>query len=83
LLKIIKKFFNDVGTINVSDNLVYYKVRYVKDLSTIISHFNKYPLCTSKIINFVIFTKVYDLIGQKYHTNVKGFLELAFAVRPW
>lgn len=38
---------------------------------------NKYPLCTSKIINFVVFAKIYDLIGQKLHTDVEGFLKLA------
>lgn len=28
----------------------------------------------------MIFTKIYDLIGQKLHTNVEGFLELASLV---
>jgi LAGLIDADG endonuclease len=56
---------------------VHYKVRSRKDLLIIIEHFNKYPLCTSKFINFMYFTKVYDLIGQKLHTNVKGLLQLA------
>ena len=32
------------------------------------------------MISFVIFTKIYDLIGKKLHTNVEGFLELASLV---
>ena len=52
-------------------------------MSVIIGHFYKYPLyCDayagqSKFINFVIFTKIFDLIGKNHHTNVEGFLRLA------
>ena len=77
LLKTIQSFFKGVGSISISGNSVHYKVRSRKDLLIIIEHFNKYPLHTSKMINFMYFTKVYDLIGQKLHTNVNGFLQLA------
>jgi hypothetical protein len=77
LLKTIQSFFKGVGSISISGNSVHYKVRNRKDLLIIIEHFNKYPLHTSKMINFMYFTKVYDLIGQKLHTNVNGFLQLA------
>ena len=85
LLKTIKKFFNDAGSINISGNFVHYKVRSRKDLPVIIEHFHKYPLCTSKLVNFMIFTKIYDLIGEKVHTSVDGFLQLAEGrrSRPW
>lgn len=76
LIKIIKTFFKEVGSINISGNSVHYKVRSRKDLLIIIEHFNKYPLCTSKFINFFYFSKVYDLIGHKFQTNVNGFLQL-------
>nr|YP_009059683.1 LAGLIDADG/HNH endonuclease [Parasitella parasitica]AIO05733.1 LAGLIDADG/HNH endonuclease [Parasitella parasitica] len=56
LLRTIRKFFNETGSINISGNFVHYKVRSRKDLSIIITHFNKYPLYTSKIMSFVIFT---------------------------
>lgn len=77
LLKLIRKFFKEVGNITTSGDFVHYKVRSRKDLSIIIEHFNKYPLHTSKMISFVYFTKIYDSIGQKLHTNVNGFLQLA------
>ena len=76
LLKIIKNFFG-VGSITISGNSVHYRVRSRQNLLIIIEHFNKYPLHTSKMINFMYFTKVYDLIGQNLHTNVNGFLQLA------
>nr|YP_009517188.1 LAGLIDADG homing endonuclease [Blastosporella zonata]AYE93107.1 LAGLIDADG homing endonuclease [Blastosporella zonata] len=66
-----------MGSINISGYFVHYKVRSRKDLSIIIEHFNKYPLCTSKKINFMVFTKIYELIGHKLHTDVNGFLQLA------
>lgn len=77
LLKTIQSFFKGVGSITISGNSAHYKVRSRKDLLIIIEHFNKFPLHTSKMINFMYFTKVYDLIGQKLHTNVNGFLQLA------
>lgn len=77
LLKTIQYFFKGVGIISISDKFVHYRVRSRKDLLIIIDHFNKYPLHTSKMINFFYFSKVYNLMGQKLHTNVKGFLQLA------
>ena len=54
LLKAIKKFFNEIGFINVSNNFVHYKVRSVKELSIIITHFYKYPLLGEKNTSFRI-----------------------------
>lgn len=77
VIKNDKNFFKGVGSINISGKSVHYKVKSRKDLLIIIEHFNKYPLCTSNFISFMYFSKVYELIGQKLHTNVKGFLLLA------
>lgn len=77
VIKNDKNFFKGVGSINISGKSVHYKVKSRKDLLIIIEHFNKYPLCTSNFISFMYFSKVYDLRGQKLHTNVKGFLLLA------
>lgn len=51
-------------------------MRSRKDLQVIINHFNNYPLKTSKVINFAYFCEIFNLIGSKTHTNVKGFLIL-------
>ena len=37
LLKTIKKFFNEAGSINISENFAHYKVRSRKDLSIILT----------------------------------------------
>lgn len=51
-------------------------MRYRKDLQVFNNHFNNYPLKTSKVINFAYFCEIFNLIGYKTHTNVKGFLLL-------
>lgn len=76
LLKAIKNFFK-VGTVSTSGyDFARYRVRSRKDLQVIINHFNNYPLKTSKVINFACFCEIFNLIGSKTHTNVKGFLKL-------
>jgi len=47
------------------------------DLAVIISHFNNYPLQTTKIINFLYFCEILNLLNAKVYTNILGFLQLA------
>lgn len=76
LLNKIQLFFG-VGVVStIGSKGARYRVRSRDGLKTIISHFNKYPLQTTKIHNFVSFCKILDLMNQKYHTNVEGFLNL-------
>lgn len=48
LLEEIKIYFNNTGSINTSNKECVYKVRSLKDISIIISHFDKYNLITQK-----------------------------------
>lgn len=76
LLKKIQLFFG-VGVVStIGSKGARYRVRSRDGLKTIISHFNKYPLQTTKINSFVSFCNILDLMNQKYHTNVEGFLHL-------
>ena len=45
-------------------------------MKTIIAHFEKYPLQTTKFVNFICFCKILELMNNKLHTNVEGFLKL-------
>lgn len=76
LLNSIKTFFG-VGSVKITGKTVQYRVRSRLDLTVIISHFNKYPLKTTKIISFLQFFEILNLINNKVHTNIKGFLQLA------
>jgi hypothetical protein len=56
--------------------LARYRVSNRNELLLIIDHFKKYNLQTSKAVNFNLFVQIFNLMGSKVHTNVKGFLEL-------
>lgn len=76
ILKNIHAYFG-CGAIRFSthDQLYKYEVRSVGDLmKRIIPHFQKYPLKTSKQLDFEIFSSVCELIYQSKHLN-KNYLE--------
>lgn len=77
LLNKIQLFFGVGSVSTVGDKVVRYRVRSREGLQVIISHFNKYPLQTSKRMNFISFCNILDLMNQKYHSNIEGFLKLA------
>ena len=54
-----------------------FRVRSRSELKIIIAHFNKYPLQTTKVVNFVYFCEILNLINNKVHTNIPGFFKLA------
>ena len=71
VLKDIHAYFG-CGAIRFSkaDQLYKYEVRSIGDLmKRIIPHFQKYPLQTSKQLDFEIFARVCELIYQSRHLN--------------
>lgn len=76
LLNSIKNFFS-VGSVSKTGTKgAQFRVRSRSDLKVIILHFNKYPLQTSKALNFIYFCEILNLINEKVHTNILGFLKL-------
>ena len=77
LLNKIQSFFG-VGTVSaVGNKVARYRVRSKNSLLVIISHFNKYPLQTSKINDLTCFCNILDLMNKKSHVNIEGFLNIA------
>lgn len=76
LLKKIQLFFGVGSVSTIGSKTARYRARSRKDLQVIISHFEKYPLQTTKFINFISFCKILEGINNKLHTNVEGFLKL-------
>lgn len=76
LLNSIKNFFS-VGSVSIVGKDARFRVRSRSELKVIITHFNKYPLQTTKALNFAYFCEILSLINNKVHTNVPGFLKLA------
>jgi hypothetical protein len=73
----IREYFK-VGGIRYSkkDNNYKYEVRSVKDLTNkVIPHFEKYPLKSNKLADFLIFKEVCNLIITSKHLN-KKYLEI-------
>jgi hypothetical protein len=49
-----------------------YRVKSIKDLKLIIEHFEKYPLITQKLCDFILFKSVFDLVMTKEHLKTEG-----------
>jgi hypothetical protein len=76
LLELIKKYFNEEGSISKSGNLYLYEISSIKGLSVIRNHFENYPLQTTKIIHFQLWCQVMDMIKNKEHLRKEGFLKV-------
>jgi len=55
---------------------VVYRVESFKELEIIINHFEKYPLVTAKLSDFLIFKQCFELIKQGKHLTEKGLLKI-------
>jgi len=74
----VKEYFG-CGSIRFSkrDQTFKYEVRSLKDLVTaILPHFWKYPLLSSKMKDFVVFSKVCEFMIQEKHRTIKGLVEI-------
>ena len=47
-----------------------------KDLRVLVNHFDKYPLVTAKLADFILFKKAFDIILLKEHLSQEGLLKL-------
>jgi len=73
----IKSFFG-VGAVYIRSDrkLAVYRVtnvNYIKDI--IIPHFTKYPLISRKRIDFLLWSKVVEIVLNKDHLTEQGFLK--------
>lgn len=79
----IKNYFG-CGTIrpNRKDNTYKYEVRSIEELKNkIIPHFKKYPLHTTKRIDFEIFLKVIQIMEEGRHLTKEGLKEIIDLLR--
>ena len=77
LLVEIKVFFK-IGNIYTSKRgIVYYTVGSVKDLKKyILPHFDKYPLATLKIKDYLLFKEIVILMEKGEHNSLPGLLKI-------
>jgi hypothetical protein len=66
-----------VGTIRKTGiNIVTYTVESFRELLVIIDHFDKYPLITCKVSDYLLFKQCFEIIKQKEHLTNEGILKL-------
>ena len=78
LLESIKNnIFSGVGYIRKSgEKAVMYVVDSIKEIPVIIHHFDKYPLITQKLSDYLIFKQCFEIINQGNHLTERGLLEI-------
>ena len=78
VLSLIKSFF-DCGSIrfNSSDQTKKYEVRSLKNLiEVIIPHFKIYPLLSSKIKDFELFSQICEMMQKGEHKTKKSLIKI-------
>ena len=57
------------------------RVGSVKDLLVIIDHFDKYPLITQKLADYILFKRVLELMNRQEHLTVLEGLNKVVAIK--
>lgn len=75
ILNSIRDYFS-VGSIFIKGDRCVYYVQSIKDLDVILNHFEKYPLITQKLADYILFKMAINLIKEKAHLNLEGLQKL-------
>lgn len=76
LLEKIQSFFQHKGQIYKSGDTVRFNISSIKELSRIIQHFDKYPLITQKLADYLLFKKVYLMVLNKEPLTLNGLQDI-------
>jgi hypothetical protein len=70
----LKQFFcEDIGKMVIFKDTCTYRVNKLKDiLEIIIPHFDKYPLATQKLADYMLFKEIVSLMKNKEHLTLDG-----------
>lgn len=84
LLEQIKNYLAPAGIghiyIKKGNNAVEYRVGSKKDFKVLIDHFEKYPLITQKLADYLLWKSVVELVSNKEHLTREG-LEKIVAIK--
>lgn len=76
-LQIIQNSLGGIGKIyKHSDTTVQLIIGSFNDLDILINHFDKYPLVTQKLADYLLFKQAFNLIKDKKHFTEEGLQEL-------
>ena len=76
LLKSVKYYFEEKGSISKCGNMYSYEVSSIKKLKIIRKHFENFPLQTTKMFYFQLWCQVMDMIENKDHLKKEGVLKI-------
>src|ERR1700759_328513 len=74
-ITLLESFRNTLGVGKVRKNsksTAVFRVDNIQELQIIVDHFNKYPLISAKVSDFLLFKQCYDLIQKKQHLTPEG-----------
>ncbi len=73
LLENIRASLGYVGNISKQGkDSIHLQVSSLNDITKIINHFDKYPLVTNKLADYILFKKAVELIKNKEHLTIEG-----------
>jgi hypothetical protein len=72
----IKSIMGIGGIYKHSENSMQYIVSSLSDLAVIIEHFDKYPLITQKLADYLLFKMGVDLIKNNEHLTIEGLRKI-------
>jgi len=85
LVYALKEYFKDKGSINFSNKdktVLRYKISSIKDIiHLVLPHFDKYPLLSSKQLNYIDFKKAALFINSGKHLTVEGIKDLKSIIK--
>ena len=55
---------------------IQYRVSSIKDLKVIIDHFDKYPLITQKLADYLLFKQFVEILSRKEHLTKEGLQQI-------
>ena len=76
VLEQVKNYFGVGYNTLHGKNTLQYRVKSIKDLKFIIEHFEKYPLKTQKLADYLLFKMVFDLVIAKEHLKIEGLKKI-------
>ena len=78
-MSLLKAIQNTLGVGKITKcgkTAVIYAVDSVKEIPVILNHFDKYPLITHKLSDYLIFKQCFEIIKQGEHLTERGLLEI-------
>ena len=70
------KAFFEGGRIYLEENLLRYRVTDRKTLFKVQAHYEEFPLQSTKLVNFIMWSEVLDMMVAKEHLTEEGLLPI-------